>query len=75
MRRFGPEIFRKRLLIEGYFARQELHAETIRDYFVTITGRLGLRTYARPGRAAPRASAAVSRPPAVPPDADRHSAT
>ena len=43
-----PEIFRKRLLIEGYFARQELDAQAIRDYFVAITGRLGLRTYGEP---------------------------
>lgn len=33
MRRLAPEIFRKRLLIEGYFARQELDAQAIRDYF------------------------------------------
>jgi hypothetical protein len=48
MRRLAPEIFRKRLLIEGYFARQELDAEAIRDYSVTITGELGLRTYGVP---------------------------
>jgi S-adenosylmethionine decarboxylase len=48
MRRLAPEIFRKRLLIEGYFARQELDAQAIRDYFVTITSHLGLRTYGEP---------------------------
>jgi S-adenosylmethionine decarboxylase len=48
MRRFAPEIFRKRLLIEGYFARQELDAQAIRDYFTAITDRLGLRTYGEP---------------------------
>jgi hypothetical protein len=46
--RLAPEIFRKRLLIEGYFARQELDAQIIRDYFVAITSRLGLRTYGEP---------------------------
>jgi hypothetical protein len=46
--RLAPEIFRKRLLIEGYFARQELDGEAIQDYFTTITGRLGLRTYGQP---------------------------
>ncbi|MEP6686799.1 MAG: hypothetical protein ABJC36_00530 [Gemmatimonadales bacterium] len=39
MPRIAPEIFRKRLLIEGYFARQELDAQAIRDYFTLITGR------------------------------------
>ena len=48
MRRFAPEIFRKRLLVEGYFVRPEVDAPTIRDYFVTITSRLGLRTYGEP---------------------------
>ena len=48
MRRLAPEIFRKRLLIEGYFARQELDAQGIRDYFAAITTRLGLRTYGDP---------------------------
>lgn len=47
-RRLAPEIFRKRLLIEGYFARPEVDAGTIRDYFTTITGRLNLRTYGEP---------------------------
>ena len=48
MPRIAPEIFRKRLLIEGYFARQELDAAAIRDYFTVITSRLGLRTYGEP---------------------------
>lgn len=37
MRRLTPEIFRKRLLIEGYFARQQLDAQAIGDYFTAIT--------------------------------------
>jgi hypothetical protein len=48
MPRIAPEIFRKRLLIEGYFARQELDAAAIREYFTVITSRLGLRTYDEP---------------------------
>jgi S-adenosylmethionine decarboxylase len=48
MPRIAPEIFRKRLLIEGYFARRGLDAQAIRDYFTLITSRLGLRTYGEP---------------------------
>ena len=48
MGRIAPEIFRKRLLIEGYFARTTLDADVIREYFALITGRLGLRTYGEP---------------------------
>jgi S-adenosylmethionine decarboxylase len=48
MARIAPEIFRKRLLIEGYFARATLDAAAIRDYFALITSRLGLRTYGDP---------------------------
>ena len=57
MARIAPEIFRKRLLIEGYFARQSLDAQAIRDYFTAITGRL--LVFARHGglRAGPVAPA------------------
>ena len=48
MGRIAPEIFRKRLLIEGYFARPTLDSGAIREYFTLITGRLGLRTYGEP---------------------------
>jgi S-adenosylmethionine decarboxylase len=48
MGRIAPEIFRKRLLIEGYFTRATLDADAIRAYFALITGRLGLRTYGEP---------------------------
>lgn len=47
-RRIAPEIFRKRLLIEGFFAREAVTGETLLDYFTFITARLGLRTYAEP---------------------------
>ena len=43
----APEIFRKRLLIEGFFG-VEVTAQTVRDYFSHIAGELGLRTYGDP---------------------------
>ena len=43
----APEIFRKRLLIEGYFGI-EVTAQTLSDYFSHITSELGLRTYGAP---------------------------
>ena len=48
MHRIAPEIFRKRVLIEGYFARDVVDGETLVRYFEHITARLGLRTYADP---------------------------
>jgi hypothetical protein len=48
MQRIAPHIFRKRLLIEGFFAREGVTAKTILDYFAFITSSLGLRTYADP---------------------------
>lgn len=43
----APEIFRKRLLVEGYF-RVEVTENSLRDYFSRITSGLGLRTYGEP---------------------------
>lgn len=43
----APEIFRKRVIIEGYY-RREVDAATLAAYFARITGDLGLRTYADP---------------------------
>jgi hypothetical protein len=43
----APEIFRKRLLVEGYFD-VEVNEESLRDYFSRITTGLGLRTYGEP---------------------------
>jgi hypothetical protein len=43
----APDIFRKRLLIEGYFG-VEVTEETLKSYFSQITSELGLRTYAEP---------------------------
>ena len=43
----APEVFRKRLLIEGYFGIDVL-SETVSDYFSHITSQLNLRTYGEP---------------------------
>ncbi len=43
----APEIFRKRLLVEGYFT-VEITDYSLRDYFSRITAELGLRTYGEP---------------------------
>lgn len=43
----APDIFRKRLLIEGYFT-VEVNEEKLQAYFLEITTTLGLRTYAPP---------------------------
>lgn len=48
MRRLAPEIFRKRLLLEGFFTRAPVDAHVLRDYFAFITRELGLRTYGEP---------------------------
>ena len=47
-RRLAPEIFRKRLLIEGFFTREDVGGETIVEYLAHLTGQLELRTYAEP---------------------------
>lgn len=43
----APEIFRKRLLVEGYFG-VEVTEDSLREYFSRITTELGLRTYGEP---------------------------
>jgi len=43
----APEIFRKRLLFEGYFDIA-VSADTVHKYFSHITAELGLRTYGDP---------------------------
>ena len=43
----APDIFRKRLLIEGYFTIQ-ITPEVLKQYFTHITSELGLRTYDEP---------------------------
>ena len=43
----APDIFRKRLLIEGYF-RRDIDESTLLEYFRDVTRELGLRTYGDP---------------------------
>ena len=43
----APEVFRKRLLVEGYF-RRTVDEAAIRGYFDHLTSALGLRTYGAP---------------------------
>lgn len=43
----APEIFRKRLLVEGYFG-VEVNEKSLQGYFSRITSELGLRTYGEP---------------------------
>ena len=43
----APDIFRQRLLIEGYFAI-EVDEKVIEEYLLELAARLGLRTYGRP---------------------------
>jgi S-adenosylmethionine decarboxylase len=46
-RTIAPEIFRQRLLIEGFFAR-EVDEAAVRDYLLGLARELGLRTYGEP---------------------------
>lgn len=43
----APDIFRQRLLIEGFFAR-EIDAPAVSAYLLGIAAHLGLRTYGDP---------------------------
>lgn len=43
----APEIFRKRLIVEGFFTR-EITAETLEAYFAHLTGELRLKSYGEP---------------------------
>jgi S-adenosylmethionine decarboxylase len=45
MRRLAPEIFRKRLLLEGFFKPAPLNAEVLLHYFTFITCQMVLSTY------------------------------
>src|SRR5215831_10247156 len=47
MKDLAPDIFRKRLLIEGFYMN-DVNVETIKNFFYHITGELSLRTYADP---------------------------
>ncbi len=43
----APGIFRKRLLIEGFFTAS-VNEQSIIDFFIFITGELNLKTYGEP---------------------------
>jgi S-adenosylmethionine decarboxylase len=43
----APDIFRQRLLIEGFF-RRDVDEQVIRDYLLGLAKHLGLRTYGDP---------------------------
>jgi hypothetical protein len=43
----APDIFRKRLLIEGYFTAS-VNEQAILDFFVFLTGQLNMKTYGDP---------------------------
>jgi hypothetical protein len=45
--RIAPEVFRKRLLVEGYFSR-EVSAVAVREYLLGLAAHLSLRTYGEP---------------------------
>lgn len=47
MKNLAPDIFRQRLLIEGFYARR-LDAAAIRAYLLGVAAHLGLRTYGEP---------------------------
>jgi hypothetical protein len=47
MKDLAPEIFRKRLLIEGFFEK-DVDKNTLIEFFHFITTRLSLSTYAEP---------------------------
>jgi hypothetical protein len=47
MKNIAPDIFRKRLLIEGYYTI-DVTEETIKAFFSSVTGKLSLRTYGEP---------------------------
>jgi len=47
MKNLAPDIFRQRLLIEGYYTG-EIAEETVRDYLLRVAEYLELRTYGDP---------------------------
>ena len=47
MKNIAPDIFRKRLLIEGYYTI-DVTEETIKNFFSSITSELLLKTYGEP---------------------------
>jgi S-adenosylmethionine decarboxylase len=47
-RTLAPDIFRQRLLIEGFWALDAVTEQTVRDYLLGLAAHLGLRTYGEP---------------------------
>jgi hypothetical protein len=47
MKNLAPDIFRKRLQVEGYFTI-EVNEQTLIDFFAFITSHLSLKTYGQP---------------------------
>ena len=47
IRNIAPDIFRQRLLVEGFFTT-EVTAPLIGEYLLGLAGHLGLRTYGEP---------------------------
>ncbi len=47
IRNIAPDIFRQRLLIEGFFSRK-IDAQVVHDYLLGVAAHLGLRTYGEP---------------------------
>jgi hypothetical protein len=45
--RIAPDVFRKRLLVEGYFSR-EISAAVVEEYLLALAAHLNLRTYGEP---------------------------
>lgn len=55
-RNIAPDIFRQRLLIEGFFGR-DVEERVIGDYLLGVAAHLGLRTYGEPVVFSPGAGA------------------
>ena len=47
MKHLAPEVFRQRLLIEGFYGI-DVTKKTLEDYFRTVTRKLKLRMYGKP---------------------------
>ena len=48
MRDIAPDIFRQRLLVEGFYAKTEVGRDTVAQFLTGLAAELGLRAYAEP---------------------------
>jgi hypothetical protein len=48
MRDIAPDIFRQRLLIEGFYAKEDVGRDTVAQFLEGLAAELGLRPYAEP---------------------------